>query len=99
MILFAGLFETWHPEPDADEITFTIITTDANALIAPVHDRMPVILPEEAVDDWLFPGNANVETLKALLHPPPEDLLLSTPASPRVNSVKNEGPELLETSR
>lgn len=64
--------------------------------MVPVHDRMPVILPEEAVDDWLFQRNDDVETLKPLLHPPPEEWLISTPVSPRVNSVKHDDAALLQ---
>src|SRR6185295_17988739 len=53
---FAGLWERWKPKDGAGEAvdTFTIVTTDANASVAPIHDRMPVILPEAAYDEWLF---------------------------------------------
>ena len=43
LLLFAGLYESWQPEPDTWEPTYTIITTEANGLISRVHDRMPVI--------------------------------------------------------
>ena len=54
LLLFAGLYESWQREPGAWEPTFAIITTDANATLEPVHDRMPVILPEEVVDEPLL---------------------------------------------
>src|SRR5215211_5199991 len=96
LIHFAGLYESWQPEPERWERTFTIVTTDANALIAPVHDRMPVILPEDEVDRWLDPRHEDVEKLKRLLAPAPEGLLVPTPVSQRVNSVKNDDPACLE---
>lgn len=95
LILFAGLYEAWQPEPGKWEMTFTIITTAANKLIQPIHDRMPVILSDRAADDWMNPNEADPLALKRLLVPAPDDLLVITPASPLVNSVRNEGPELL----
>ena len=59
---FAGLYEHWKA-PDGKEIrTCTIITTDSNDLVRPIHDRMPVILPEDAEDRWLDPGEHDRET-------------------------------------
>ncbi len=95
LLLFAGLYESWHPEPEEWETTFTIVTTTPNSLISPIHDRMPVILPEEAVDLWLFGSEAEVEKLTSLLVAAPDSLLSVRPVSTLVNSVKNEGPELL----
>lgn len=96
LLLFAGLYESWEREPDDWEMTFTIITTSANALMEPLHDRMPVILSDDATDQWLF-EDASGDALRALLRPAAEDLLAVRDASPLVNSVKNEGPELLAT--
>ncbi len=96
LLLFAGLYEAWFPEPDQPELTFTIITTDANPFMAPVHKRMPVIVPDEAADVWLLPEARDAERLQELLVPPPDDLLLATPVSPRVNAVKNDDASLLE---
>jgi len=95
LILFAGLYEAWQPKPDQWETTFTIITTTPNKLIEPIHNRMPVILSDRDADDWMNPNEGDPPALKRLLVPPPDDLLEVTPASPLVNSVKNEGPELL----
>ena len=81
--------------PKEWETTFTIVTTTPNSLISPIHDRMPVILPEEAVDLWLFGSEAEVEKLTSLLVAAPDSLLSVRPVSTLVNSVKNEGPELL----
>ncbi len=96
LILFAGLYESWQPAPGQWERTFTIITTRPNGLIEPIHDRMPVILPEEALDEWMDPRHEDLNALKRLLVPAPEDLLVRTFVSPRVNSVKNDDPDCLE---
>lgn len=95
-MLFAGLYETWFPKQDQPKITFTIVTCAANTLIAEVHDRMPVILDERAAEDWMNPREKDPLSLKRLLVPAASDLLLMRPASTLVNSVKNEGPALLE---
>ncbi len=50
---FAGLWETWQPRDGEPVETFTVVTTDANDDVAPIHDRMPVILPRESEDAWL----------------------------------------------
>ena len=94
LLLFAGLYESWQREPGERETTFTIITTEANALMESIHDRMPVILADDAADEWLFEGTG-AERLHALLRPALDDLLTVRDVSPLVNSVKNEGPELL----
>jgi putative SOS response-associated peptidase YedK len=96
LILFAGLYESWQPAPDEWEPTFTIITTNANATLEPVHDRMPVILPDEAVDEWLYARQDDFAALDRLLVPAADDLLAATPVSPRVNSVKHDDPACLE---
>jgi putative SOS response-associated peptidase YedK len=95
---FAGLWTYWRPkdEPDAERIaTCTIITTAANATVRPVHDRMPVILPDaEAQATWLDRA-LDYDGVRELLAPLPDDLIAVHRANPLVNSVKNEGPELL----
>ena len=96
LLLFAGLYESWQPKPGEWQRTFTIITTIANELLQPIHDRMPAILDERAAEDWMNPNEAQPKNLKRLLLPAPEEKLVFTPASPLANSVKNDGPELLE---
>jgi putative SOS response-associated peptidase YedK len=90
----AALWESWR-QPESGEIirTFCVITTDANELVAQIHNRMPVIIPPEAYDRWLSP-----------VEPDPRDLLAPYPAQPmamwpisrRVNSPKNDDPSILE---
>jgi putative SOS response-associated peptidase YedK len=77
-------------------VMFTIVTCAANAVIAAIHDRMPVVLDERAADDWMNPRERDPMSLKRLLVPSPPDLLAMQPASPLVNSVKNDSPELLD---
>lgn len=95
IFFFAGLYESWQPTPDMWQRTFTIITTSPNGLVAPIHDRMPVIVPAEHLDDWLFQANEPA-AVQQLLVPAPDSYLIATPVSPRVNSVKNDDPACLE---
>jgi putative SOS response-associated peptidase YedK len=90
----AAIWENWkHPETGAYIRTFCILTCPANELIATIHDRMPVILPPESYDRWLSP-----------IEPDPRDLLVSYPSAPmrmwpistRVNTPKNDSPDLLD---
>jgi putative SOS response-associated peptidase YedK len=94
VLLFAGLFEAWQSQPGEWQTTFTIITTAANRTLEPIHSRMPVILDEAGAADWTNLREPDPLSLKRLLVPAPNDLLVVRPASPLVNSVKNEGPEL-----
>lgn len=94
LIYFAGLYESWRPTPDEKERTFTIVTTTPNELMAPIHNRMPVVLPDDATEEWMF-ARQKPEALMELLVPVPDDFLVATPVSPRVNSVKNDDPECL----
>jgi putative SOS response-associated peptidase YedK len=95
LLLFAGLYESWQSAPGVFEPTFTIITTGANRLVEPVHDRMPVILTQEAADEWMDPRHKDFEVLKGLLVPAPDDLLVARRVSPLVNSTRNDSPEIL----
>ena len=70
---FAGLWETWKPQAGSPLETFTILTTDPNELMEPVHNRMPVILPSETWPAWLGEEPADADQLKALLAPYPAE--------------------------
>ena len=90
---FAGLWERWKPREGGDAVeTFTIVTTDANAAVAEVHDRMPVILPKESEEAWLRGEPA--EACK-LLTPYSGEVALRA-VNTRVSNVNNEGPECLD---
>ncbi len=94
-LLFAGLYESWQPQPGAWQRTFTIVTTAANAVVGQLHDRMPVILEDRDADSWMF-STTPTPDLKRLLVPAPESVLVATPVSQRVNKVDNDDPSLLE---
>lgn len=97
---FAGLWESWSgpkEEPLSEPMeTCTLITTSANATTAPVHDRMPVILPREVWDRWLDPEFEGKEQLLALLKPYEGDDLTLRPVSTLVNNPRNDKPEAIE---
>jgi putative SOS response-associated peptidase YedK len=95
LLLFAGLYEEWKPADGDRETTFTILTCAANATMAAVHNRMPVILSDRDADDWMNPREAEPIALKRMLIPTKEDVLEMRPVSALVNDVRNEGPELL----
>ena len=99
-IALAGLWAGWKDDATGEVIrSFTVITTSANEMMAPIHDRMPVMIPEAAWDRWLDPGRLEGEALaelKGLLVPSGEDWLELFPVSRRVNNVRNDGPELVE---
>lgn len=90
---FAGLFERWL-SPEGEKLdTCTMLTTEANALLRPVHDRMPVIVPPEAYARWLDPALPDPE---ALIAPYADAAMTYWPVSTRVNSVKNDDPKCIE---
>jgi putative SOS response-associated peptidase YedK len=91
---FAGLWSVWE-KGDVRLATCTILTTTANALLADLHDRMPVILPEEAEDVWLDPL-ASFDDIRALLKRYPADAMDYYPVSDAVNSPKNDDRTLIE---
>lgn len=92
----AGLHEWWKSPAGEELETFTIVTTDANAVMAPLHNRMPVIVPPERYAEWCDPANQNVAELQLFIEPYPPDEMHAVPVSTRVNAVKNEGPTLIE---
>jgi putative SOS response-associated peptidase YedK len=93
---FAGLWEAW-TAPDGQEIkSCTIITTEANELLKPIHDRMPVILTREAEGLWLDPKVQDPAILLPLLTPYPAEEMEAYPVSTQVNSPANDGPECIE---
>jgi len=98
-LAFAGIWEMWRSrtQPDSEPLrTCAIITTRANAVVEPIHSRMPAILAAGAWDAWLDRGNDDLEMLQALLVPAPSQDLEAWAVSARVNKSENEGPELIE---
>ena len=87
----AGLWEHWRG-PEGEVETCTILTTEANAVLAPIHDRMPVILGPATYDRWLDPARPEAEEL---LRPCPDEWLEAFPVSKQVNNVRNDAAELI----
>lgn len=97
LMAFAGLWSSWRdPATGASRRTFAIVTRAANETIRPLHDRMPVVLEPEDWGIWLAPEDADPVALHVLLDRPPEVEIDITEVSPLVNSVRNQGPELIE---
>jgi len=90
---FAGLYETSPDDPG--KLSCTILTTESNELIRPLHDRMPVILPEDRYKNWLDPDEQDAQALKAMLRPFDPSKMMARKVNPYVNKSGNEGPQCL----
>jgi putative SOS response-associated peptidase YedK len=93
---FAALWERWQDEGHRPIETFTLITTEPNTLVEPIHNRMPVILARGRYDEWLDPCNNDMAGLSDLLTPYPAAGMTAYPVSTFVNSPRNEGPACVE---
>ena len=95
---FAGLWEVWRgADRDQEPLrSCTIITTNPNAPMAAVHDRMPVILPPSTWDLWLDRDTDDLDLLGRLLVPSPPALITMHPVSTQVNNARNDGASLIE---
>lgn len=90
--VFAGLWDSWR-KPDGDELhSYTIITTQANDLLKPVHDRMPVMLDDLTQKTWLDPAVTDPRSLTSLLQPFPSELMEAYDVSTLVNFPVNDLP-------
>lgn len=98
-LAFAGVWESWYdPTQDVPERlrSCAIVTTVANDELAPLHHRMPVVLPAPVWDRWLDPSEHDVDAMRALCVPLPDGELRFHPVSTLVNKPDNNGPELVE---
>ncbi|MCX4744072.1 SOS response-associated peptidase [Kitasatospora sp. NBC_01287] len=101
LLAMAGLYEFWRDptRPEDDPLawltTTTIITTQARDDAGRVHDRMPLIIDPADLDAWLDPAHSDPRELQQLLHTPANGHLIARPVVTTVNSVRNNGPELL----
>ena len=91
---FAGLF-AWWKSPEGWLASCSIVTTEPNELIAPVHDRMPVILSDEAERIWMDAAIDDPKVLRSVLTPFPAGSMRATRVAQAVNSVRNKGRECL----
>jgi len=92
---FAGLWEKWKDRKAGIELlTFTVITTDPNEVVHPLHDRMPVIIPERDYDRWLKadPDRPPID----LLRPYDADKMIAWKVDEAVGNVRNDSPELIK---
>jgi putative SOS response-associated peptidase YedK len=89
-----GLLEHWRG-PDGEVLTFTLLTTEPNPLMARIHNRMPVIVRPEDYARWLDPGRNDIAELHGMIAYYPDRLMEAYPVSRKVNSPANDGPELL----
>lgn len=101
LLVFAGLYRDQEDE-QTGELTrrVLILTTAANQVVGPHHDRMPAIVPRGQLHRWLTPlprsaSNADKTALAHLLGPAPDELLVATPVSPRVGSTRHDDPDCI----
>ncbi len=92
----AGLWEVWNSAQGDEVHTFTIITTDANEFMAPIHNRMPVILHKQDYDQWLEPKEVRAESLLLLLKPFEADQMTAYEVSRAVNTPSIDEPDLIQ---
>jgi len=85
---FAGLWEIWHKSEEETIVSCSILTTEANALMATIHNRMPAIIAPENYDRWILP-DSGIDDLKALLQPFSAAAMDAYPVSQAVNNPKN----------
>ncbi|WP_405011656.1 SOS response-associated peptidase [Kitasatospora sp. NBC_01539] len=100
-LALAGLYEFWRDrtrpadDPLAWRVTCTVVTTEAEPLLAPIHERMPLFLDPGAFDAWLDPGLTDPDALRGLLVPPPPGALRVHPVGAAVGNIRNNGPDLV----
>ncbi|TYC14057.1 SOS response-associated peptidase [Actinomadura syzygii] len=95
VMAMAGLYELWKSPEDEWVWTCTVITTDAPDDLGRIHDRMPMVVEPDRWDAWLDPELTDTETVRGLLVPAMAGTMDAYPVSKAVNSVKNNGPELI----
>jgi len=93
---FAGLYDTWSNPAGTTLSTYTIITTVPNAIMAPIHDRMPVILQSEDEKRWISPGPLSVEEMHRIFLPYPVEGMEVYPVSDRVNTPGADDEKVIE---
>jgi putative SOS response-associated peptidase YedK len=94
--LFAGLFSIWKDAEGNEHPTFTIITTEPNELMAPIHRRMPVVLPEQHIEQWLDRSYKDTDSLKKLLVPYPAKKMKAYRVSSLVSNPRNNAAECMQ---
>ena len=95
LFAFAGLWDSWRNDSGQQLRTCTVITTEPNALMAPIHNRMPALLLPDALTTWLDPDMQDEQELRHLLIPYPTELMVARPVSRLVNDPKHDSAELI----
>lgn len=96
LMAIAGIYSVWESESGRDVYSCSMLTTDANALIQPVGNRMPVILEPEDYDDWLVQEPLDENTLENLVQPFPMSKMAVNRVSEDVNDTDNDNPKLIQ---
>ncbi len=96
LLYFAGIVDYWTGDDGSYIQSCAIITTEPNAVMQPIHERMPVILPPDTWDTWLKDSFTDQMSLKALLVPCPAEMITAYPVSKFVNSIRNNSEECLK---
>jgi len=91
---FAGLWETW-TGPEGELRSFTIVTTGSNALMARIHERMPVIVPRAQYARWLDPALQEPAQIQTMIASYPATELQAIPIGRQIGNARNQGPELI----
>jgi putative SOS response-associated peptidase YedK len=95
LFAFGGICELWRGS-DGPVRTCSIITTAANGMMQPIHERMPLILDPAEFDAWLDPGNQDAASLRALVRPCPDERVAVHAVGTAVSNSRSEGPGLIE---
>ena len=95
LLSFAGLWESW-AGPEGEVRSFTIVTTEPNALMARIHDRMPAIVRRDDYARWLDPALRDPAQIQSMIASCPAGDLQAVPVGREINNARNQGPELIE---
>jgi len=94
---FAGLWDVWRSPEGMELESCSIIVTEANDLMRPIHERMPVILASDNWNTWLESDAKDTQALQNLLKPYPAEDMVTWPVSTKVNNPRNDSVECLES--
>ncbi|MBS0243474.1 MAG: SOS response-associated peptidase [Proteobacteria bacterium] len=99
LMAMAGLWEHWLGADGSEMQSMAILTVAANRMVAPMHDRMPLIVSPDVFDLWLDCRSSDANPVLGLMQPAPDELLECYEVSPRLNNARNQEPELVEPVR
>jgi len=94
----AGIYDTWSKD-GKDLVTFSILTTAANEMISPIHDRMPVILRQDREGEWVSKEVLSADTLSEMFQPVPASSIDAYPVSDMVNDSRSDHPDMILPQR